>query len=231
MHFFYRRAIIYYSVILHCNLFKEWITIARDFQQTHDNLLDCAKKHFLKFGFERSSIREICKDAHVTNGAFYNHFEDKEALFGALVEPVLRSVSELYADSVMQHFVLIKSEDLPHLWELSAKTIERMIEYIYEHLDIFRLLLKCSEGTKYADFRDTVVQAETRETKKFFRELKKSGVPIREPADEEWYILVYAYYSAVAEIVMHDYSKRAALRYARTLAAFFAAGWKSVLGI
>ena len=130
MHFFYRRAIIYYSVILHCNLFKEWITIARDFQQTHDNLLDCAKKHFLKFGFERSSIREICKDAHVTNGAFYNHFEDKEALFGALVEPVLRSVSELYADSVMRHFVLIKSEDLPQLWELSAKTTERMIEYI-----------------------------------------------------------------------------------------------------
>ena len=194
-------------------------------------MLDCAKKHFLKFGFERSSIREICKDAHVTNGAFYNHFEDKEALFGALVEPVLRSVSELYADSVMRHFVLIKSEDLPQLWELSAKTTERMIEYIYEHLDIFRLLLKCSEGTKYAGFWDTVVQAEARQTKKFFRELKKNGVPIREPADEEWYILVYAYYSAVAEIVMHDYSKCAALRYARTLAAFFAAGWKSVLGI
>jgi len=155
LHFFYRRAIIYYSVILHCNLFKERITIARDFQQTHDNLLDCAKKHFLKFGFERSSIREICKDAHVTNGAFYNHFEDKEALFGALVEPVLRSVSELYADSVMRHFVLIKSEDLPQLWELSAKTTERMIEYIYEHLDIFRLLLKCSEGTKYAGFWGT----------------------------------------------------------------------------
>ena len=194
-------------------------------------MLDCAKKHFLKFGFERSSIREICKDAHVTNGAFYNHFEDKEALFGALVEPVLRSVSELYADSVMRHFVLIKSEDLPQLWELSAKTTERMIEYIYEYLDIFRLLLKCSEGTKYAGFWDTVVQAEARQTKKFFRELKKNGVPIREPADEEWYILVYAYYSAVAEIVMHDYSKCAALRYARTLAAFFAAGWKSVLGI
>ena len=92
-------------------------------------------------------------------------------------------------------------------------------------------MLKCSEGTKYAGFWDTVVQAEARETKKFFRKLKKSGVQIREPADEEWYILVYAYYSAVAEIVMHNYSKRAALRYARTLAAFFAAGWKSVLGI
>ena len=47
--------------------------MSRDFQQTHENLLLCAQKHFLEYGFERASIREICKDAHVTNGAFYNH--------------------------------------------------------------------------------------------------------------------------------------------------------------
>ena len=44
--------------------------MSRDFQQTHENLLACAKKHFLENGFERASIREICKAAHVTNGAF-----------------------------------------------------------------------------------------------------------------------------------------------------------------
>ena len=39
--------------------------MSRDFQQTHENLLFCAQKHFLEYGFERASIREICKDAHV----------------------------------------------------------------------------------------------------------------------------------------------------------------------
>ena len=34
--------------------------MSRDFQQTHENLLACAKKHFLENGFERASIREIC---------------------------------------------------------------------------------------------------------------------------------------------------------------------------
>ena len=52
--------------------------MSRDFQQTHEDLLACVKKHFLENGFERASIREICKAAHVTNGAFYNHFEDKD---------------------------------------------------------------------------------------------------------------------------------------------------------
>ena len=51
--------------------------MSRDFQQTHENLLLCAQKHFLEYGYERASIREICKDAHVTNGAFYNHFDDR----------------------------------------------------------------------------------------------------------------------------------------------------------
>lgn len=48
--------------------------MSRDFQQTHENLLACAKKHFLENGFERASIREICKAAHVTNGGILQSF-------------------------------------------------------------------------------------------------------------------------------------------------------------
>ena len=82
--------------------------MSRDFQQTHENLLLCAQKHFLEYGFERASIREICKDAHVTNGAFYNHFDDKEALFDALVEPVVQEVKAIYEASVNEHMELAK---------------------------------------------------------------------------------------------------------------------------
>ena len=124
--------------------------MSRDFQQTHENLLACAKKHFLENGFERASIREICKAAHVTNGAFYNHFEDKEALFGALVEPVVQAVSEMYSDSVIKHFELARTDELKQLWKLSEDTICQIIEYIYEHFDVFKLLLMQSAGTKYA---------------------------------------------------------------------------------
>ncbi len=49
--------------------------MSKDFNQTHESLLFCAKKQFLEYGFEKASIREICKEASVTNGAFYNHFE------------------------------------------------------------------------------------------------------------------------------------------------------------
>jgi len=205
--------------------------MSRDFQQTHENLLLCAEKHFLKFGFERASIREICKDASVTNGAFYNHFEDKEALFGSLVDPILQKVSEIYSDSVVKHFELAKTDELKDLWSLSEETIQQIIEYVYENFDAFKLLLMCSDGTKYASFLDDVVRREVRETLALINELKLRGVPVKDLEDDEWHMLVHSYFASIAEIVFHDYPKSSALKYAHTLAAFFSSGWQRVLGI
>lgn len=205
--------------------------MSRDFQQTHENLLVCAKKHFLEYGFERASIREICKDAHVTNGAFYNHFEDKESLFGALVEPVVQAVSDIYSDSVVKHFELVGTDELQQLWKLSESTICQIIEYIYEHFDVFKLLLVQSTGTKYSSFLDDVVRADVQETQKLIAELKERGIPVHDLEDDEWHMLVHSYYSSIGEIVLHNYPKDAAIKYAHTLASFFSSGWKTVLGI
>ncbi|WP_024854453.1 TetR/AcrR family transcriptional regulator [Mediterraneibacter gnavus] len=205
--------------------------MSRDFQQTHENLLACAKKHFLEFGFERASIREICKDANVTNGAFYNHFVDKEALFGSLVESVVQTIQKIYSESIDKHFDLVKTDELKNLWKLSESTIIQIIEYIYENFDVFRLLLMCSSGTKYAGFLDDLVRADVQETIKLIAELKARGVPVNDLDEDEWHMLVHSYYASIAEIVMHNYPKPAALKYAHTLSVFFSSGWQTVLGI
>ena len=76
------------------------------------------KSTFWNMALSGPGIREICKDAHVTNGAFYNHFDDKEALFGALVEPVVQEVKAIYEASVNEHMELAKTDDLKSLWKL-----------------------------------------------------------------------------------------------------------------
>ena len=205
--------------------------MTRDFQKTHENLLACAEKHFLAYGFERASIREICKEANVTNGAFYHHFKDKEALFGALVEPVVQKASAMYAESVEEHFKLAETEELMKLWQLSEAAIMQIIEYIYEHFAVFKLLLMRSAGTAYAAFLDEVVQLDVAQTKRLMEELKDRGVLINDLEDDEWHMLVHAYYSSLAEIVLHNYPKETALQYVHTLANFFSSGWKNVLGI
>ena len=205
--------------------------MSRDFQQTHENLLICAKKHFLEFGFERASIREICKDAKVTNGAFYNHFSDKESMFGELVDPVVQAVSEIFSDSVEKHYELARTDELKKLWILSEDTIIRIIEYIYGDFDVFKLLLMCANGTKYVSFLDDLVRFDVQETRKLIAELKERGVLVSDLEPDEWHMLVHSYYASLAEMVLHDYPKPAALKYAHTLAAFFSSGWLTVLGI
>ena len=67
------------------------------YELTHKNIVDSGIKHFLKYGYERSNLRKICKDAGVTTGAFYRHFEDKEDLFISLVQPLAEDILSFYA--------------------------------------------------------------------------------------------------------------------------------------
>ena len=60
---------------------------------------------------------------------------------------------------------------------------------------------------------------------------RSQGIQIRGLAEEEWHILLHAYFASLAEVVMHNFPKEAALRYVHTLASFFNSGWQTVLGI
>jgi TetR/AcrR family transcriptional repressor of nem operon len=45
---------------------------------------------FFRYGFQKVSINQIMKEARMTHGAFYAHFESKEALFSAPFLEILR---------------------------------------------------------------------------------------------------------------------------------------------
>jgi len=57
--------------------------------KSKDRILSAAMELFSRFGFEKVSISQIMKLARMTHGAFYNHFESKEALYrAAFLEPL-----------------------------------------------------------------------------------------------------------------------------------------------
>ncbi|MDO6462363.1 TetR/AcrR family transcriptional regulator [Granulosicoccaceae sp. 1_MG-2023] len=58
--------------------------------QSQQKILDSARDLFLRYGFEKVSISQIMKLARMTHGAFYAHFESKEALFSASFLDTLR---------------------------------------------------------------------------------------------------------------------------------------------
>ena len=51
------------------------------YEVTHTKILESGKKMFLRNGYKRTNLRDLCGEAGVTTGAFYRHFKDKEVQY------------------------------------------------------------------------------------------------------------------------------------------------------
>ncbi|MCR5208970.1 MAG: TetR/AcrR family transcriptional regulator [Lachnospiraceae bacterium] len=120
-------------------------------------------------GFLNASIRQICKDAGVTNGAFYAHFDSKEDLFAGIVEPVVAGMKDLY-DEENSFFMDIRSaDDVNRSLKQTFSSNEKLIRYLYKHADVFKLILRSGAGTEYEDFAYKLSKEEAANTMSFFR--------------------------------------------------------------
>lgn len=201
------------------------------YEITHAKILESGKQLFLKKGYERTNLRELCKGAGITTGAYYRHFEDKEALFSALVEPAVQGIRKRYQTAEEECFTYISVDNMNEVWNVSVETMVEFIDFIFDHFDEFKLLLHCSDGTKYVDFIDWMVDKEVQGTLKMYEALDAKGIEYRRPGLKELHMLNHSCYSCIFETVLHDYTKEEAIQATYTLAEFFTAGWRKVYGL
>lgn len=64
--------------------------------ETREKLLISAQNEFLKYGYEKASLRTICKNVGLTTGALYFFFNNKEDLFKSLVKKIANSFKKLF---------------------------------------------------------------------------------------------------------------------------------------
>ncbi|WP_447044537.1 TetR family transcriptional regulator [Vreelandella sp. H-I2] len=73
-----------------------------DAERTRETILDAAETTFLAQGVSRTTLAHIAEAAGVTRGAIYWHFEDKAALFNALLERVRIPLDEIVDDAALR---------------------------------------------------------------------------------------------------------------------------------
>jgi AcrR family transcriptional regulator len=59
---------------------------------TRSAILDSATRCFARDGYDTTGVAEICETAGVSKGAFYYHFESKEAVFLELIDSWLKAL-------------------------------------------------------------------------------------------------------------------------------------------
>lgn len=65
---------------------------ANETAEKHDRIVQEASRLFRERGFEHVTVAEVMKRAGLTHGAFYSHFESKEALMVAAVEYAMHGI-------------------------------------------------------------------------------------------------------------------------------------------
>jgi len=61
-------------------------------EQTHKRIIDAASRCFRKSGFSGVGVDGLAKEASVTSGAFYGHFDSKLAAFSAAISSGLEEL-------------------------------------------------------------------------------------------------------------------------------------------
>lgn len=67
-------------------------------QRTEAAILDAAFALMREAGFEAVTVRDICKKAGITTGAFYHHFQSKEELFDKGFAPLDKYMEKALTD-------------------------------------------------------------------------------------------------------------------------------------
>ena len=107
-------------------------------QSTAEAIISAAEKLFIGQGYHATRVSEVARLADVSIGSIYVHYENKEGLYGALVERAL-DIQARYVDAVLD------SETIPDL-EKVITLGEAYLQFFREHPDQFRMLMLSAES-------------------------------------------------------------------------------------
>lgn len=192
-------------------------------------ILKCAKKEFLLYGYEKASTNIICKNAGVTGGALYKRYSGKDELFCAIVSPIACQFKKaLKADNDSFHSLANDNKEAAALATESEARV--FIDYIYEHFDIFKLLIGCSKGSSYGNYLDELVDIIVDSTIRFMDETGHEAIICGKVVTPQTiHILVSSYLYGFFEPIIHDMDREEAQIYVEQLKYFFDVGWADIL--
>ncbi len=204
--------------------------MAKQIEGVYERILDCAKKEFLENGYMDASLRTIASEAETSTNSIYVRFKDKEGLFGTIVEPVSEEFISRFMN-VQETFHAFDSEtQRREVGQYSAGEMLKMVDYIYDYFDEFRLLLDASYGTRFQNFVDRLVEVEEEYTWKWMETTGSRMEPEGDLTKEFYHMMVTSYFEGIFEVVRHKMCREDAKKYISMMGKYHHAGFLAIAG-
>jgi hypothetical protein len=114
--------------------------------------------------------------------------------------------------------------------DISGICMYDILYYAYEHLEECKLILCCSEGTKFAGLIDEMVEIEVDGTHAYQDVLRQLGQPSPHIDSSLEHILITGMFHTFFELIIHEMPLKDAENYVREMRAFYTAGWMKIMG-
>ncbi len=147
----------------------------REKKQRIESILAAAKKVFYSKGYFKATMDQIALEAEISKPTIYQHFQNKDALFFALMAPQI--------DEVGTHLALFVKKVQDGEYTKGADLIRDLLDALYQcvasDLDTFRVTLLFQQGGLIGQFKPEIrEQLNERGSRNFFlgREIARMGI-------------------------------------------------------
>lgn len=208
--------------------------MATQSDRSQDNklkLMQAAREEFLKYGFEKASLRTICKKAGMTTGALYFFFRDKDDLFCQLTENVVSDVKTMmiaHTEQERKDYAKGRMHDATEDREMSRM----VIQYACRHREECVLLIEKSEGSSRQGFIDEIIAI----MQQGFLDMVRlySNIPGMEKVPAVFnectiHWLAHVQVEAYLHIISHNLDEEEALKQADIVTEFLLSGFDGLL--
>jgi AcrR family transcriptional regulator len=202
--------------------------ISRD-KETKNLLLKAAKEEFLEYGYQKASLRNICKKAGVTTGALYFFFHDKEDLFASIVEPMANAVRTM----ILEHTSLEATQQMDITTGIreDIHVAKKLMHFYYTNKKEALLLLEKAQGSSYESFTDELVKLMELESIKLFDSI--NAVMGKNSMFNECTLHWFAHLQVESflHVLSHDMSEEEAMKQIEVVVTFLRGGYEKLVEV
>ena len=164
-------------------------------------LMLAARREFVRAGLLGARIEDITQASGLSKGAFYLHFDSKEALFAELVELFEQKMEAIIAERERAVSACRgqRAARLPALAALEAKYDREVLEHLWTERDVFAVLSHGAQGTPFEGFIWQLAQREVKRVVTSIESMKTTGACRRDVPSEVFGSLVVGSYLLIAQ--------------------------------
>lgn len=121
--------------------------IVKSPEDRREEILECAAKLFLTYGFQKTKVEDIGKKLNISKGLAFYYFKTKEELIDAVIDRMSKKAAEPAIE-------IIKSKDIFPL--KLAKSVQYYIKFAIEFKENFRLMINSDKLKVMGRFRESM---------------------------------------------------------------------------